>query len=381
MFATNLTHGRPYVFPLTESETGMSKFRGKERLYFTEEEMKQYLPTNVVDWMVKNSNPYSVENGREGKDPSIETGLKMRELPQPRDFPVLLAARMSLAFPFLISAIPLHAINHDLPYGKRTFQRCWFSDGGISSNFPIHLFDGLVPIWPTFGIHLEPEIKDREEIYLPHRYDQGYGESWNLFAEKSKSIGKLGGFISAIINAMQNWNDNTLRRLPGFRDRVVRVRLKEGEGGMNLDMNPCKIKELAERGERAADVLIKHFANNSSKEWQASGWDEHRFVRFNNLLRMMKARTPNLSKALSDNPTYTPSLKDLLKSFCDAKDDNGNSISPPGYEECMTPEEMDAYGKILVALDTLANEMAKSNNISFKSIPKPEAELRVRPPL
>lgn len=235
MFSTNLTHGRPYVFPLSEPETGESRFRSRERLYFTEEEMRHYLPPNVVDWMVEKSNPYGVENGREGKDPPTEAGLGMRELPKPEDFPVLLAARMSLAFPFLISAIPLHAINHDLPPGKRKFHRCWFSDGGISSNFPIHLFDGLVPIWPTFGIHLEPEIKDREESYLPQAYDKGYGESWSLFAEKPKSVGKLGGFISAIINAMQNWNDNTLRRLPGFRDRVVRVRLKDGEGGMNLN--------------------------------------------------------------------------------------------------------------------------------------------------
>lgn len=152
MFSTNLAHGRPYVFPLAEAETGESRFRSRERLYFTEAEMRQYLPPKVVEWMVKNSEPYVMEQGREGKDPPTDAAEGRRELPEPKDFPVLLAARMSLAFPFLISAVPLHAIDHDLPPGERKFSRCWFSDGGISSNFPIHLFDGLVPIWPTFGI-------------------------------------------------------------------------------------------------------------------------------------------------------------------------------------------------------------------------------------
>ncbi|KAG1385865.1 hypothetical protein G6F59_017159 [Rhizopus arrhizus] len=34
------------------------------------------------------------------------------------------------------------------------FRICWFSDGGISSNFPIHLFDAALPRWPTFAINL-----------------------------------------------------------------------------------------------------------------------------------------------------------------------------------------------------------------------------------
>lgn len=89
-----------------------------------------------------------------------------------------------------------------------------------------------------------------EKFYLPSRYDEGYEESWSLFAEKPEPAGILGGFISAIINTMQNWNDNTVRLMPGFRDRVARVRLEDGEGGMNLNMEPHIIEDLVERGRR-----------------------------------------------------------------------------------------------------------------------------------
>lgn len=68
---------------------------------------------------------------------------------------------------------------------------------------------------------------------------------------------------------MQNWNDNTVRLMPGFRDRVARVRLEDGEGGMNLNMEPHIIEDLAERGEEAANELIRRFC---IFQWKCSGW-------------------------------------------------------------------------------------------------------------
>lgn len=382
MFSTNLSHGRPYVFPLSESQTGTSRFRDRERLYFTKEEMLCYLPRDVVTWMVERSRPYVIEQGREGKDPPTDAAKGRRELPEPEDFPVLLAARMSLSFPFLISAIPLHAIDHDFPDGKRKFRHCWFSDGGISSNFPIHLFDGLVPMWPTFGIELEPAIKDRAFFYLPQKYAAGYGECWNLFAENNEPASKLGGFISALVNAMQSWNDNTLRRMPGVRDRVVRVRLDASEGGLNLNMEPEVITRLSERGVAAAEELIQRFAIKTPDGDEAPGWDEHRFVRLNNLLKMMKARIPALIEALNPSCQHATNLDDLINKYFSANDYDGTPLSPPGYENPMTNDEKRAYRILVDILASLATEMtAANNNIPFKPIPKPEPELRVRPPL
>jgi len=39
---------------------------------------------------------------------------------------------------------------------------CGFSDGGICSNFPLHLFDSALPRWPTFGLNLRETRADRE---------------------------------------------------------------------------------------------------------------------------------------------------------------------------------------------------------------------------
>jgi hypothetical protein len=67
-----------------------------------------------------------------------------RKIPLPDTFPILLAARMSLSFPILFAAVPLWAIDYEHPRAERDFERCMFFDGGISSNFLMHLFDGLI---------------------------------------------------------------------------------------------------------------------------------------------------------------------------------------------------------------------------------------------
>src|SRR5687767_15889975 len=60
-------------------------------------------------------------------------------------------ARMSLSFPGLLSAVPLYAVDRN---GDQTVVRHLFSDGGISSNFPMHFSDSLLPKRPTFGVNL-----------------------------------------------------------------------------------------------------------------------------------------------------------------------------------------------------------------------------------
>jgi predicted acylesterase/phospholipase RssA len=380
MFSTNLSHGRPYIFPLPERNSQPTRFRDRERLYFTEREMKRCLPSDVVALMVEKSQPYSVEPGREGKDPPTDAASAngMRELPEPRDFPVLLAARMSLSFPFLFTAIPLHAIDHDPPRNRK-FRRCWFSDGGISSNFPMHLFDGLVPMWPTFGLNLEPEVKGRGRVFLPEKYDQGYGERWNHIPDE-EGASKLGGFISAIVGTMQNWNDNSLARMPGVRDRVARIRLSKDEGGMNLNMEARLITNIAERGVEATEELLQRFAMPSPNGGQAEGWDENRFVRLHVLLKMLAARSPGVVAALSQTCGHATDFSRLLDKMMQATYEDGRPKPPPGYEEPMTQEQRRKLDAFVTALRDLATAMTTlAQPIPFKPIPNPE--LRVRPPL
>lgn len=381
VLSTNLSHGRPYTFPLNEQEreTGAaSHFRASERLYFKPDELKPYLPADVHKWMVSRARPYVVEPGREGSDPSFERAEKLGlvELPPPEDFPVLLAARMSLSFPLLFSAIPLWAINHEIGHKPRDFYRCWFSDGGISSNFPMHLFDGLIPRWPTFGITLEPEIAGRDnEPYLPPSYRKGYGERWDLFDVKSPDISRFGGFVSAIVTTMQNWNDATLSRMPGVRDRVVHVHLNKKEGGMNLNMEIDTIDAISQRGAAAAEKLIARFATPAPNREQAEGWDEHRLVRTNVLLKMLEERAPVVVNALSLDCPHATSIDALI--------DAAGLTAAAGY---IRPLNADQLLTLHGLVDAVRAQGEALNNIAggphpnpFVALPKPE--LRVRPPL
>jgi len=379
MFSTNLSHGRPYIFPLPEIDLQPTRFRDRDRLYFTEEEMTRCLPSHVVIWLMEKSTAYTLEPGREGKDPPTSAAQGRRALPDPQDFPVLLAARMSLSFPLLFTAIPLHAIDHDPPK-NRQFRRCWFSDGGISSNFPMHLFDDLVPMWPTFGISLEPEVEGRGLFFLPQQYDQGYGERWNHFAEQTEPVSKLGGFIGAIVSSMQNWNDNSLARMPGVRDRVARVRLNEKEGGMNLNMEAPLIEAIAKRGVQSTEELVQRFTIISAGDAQAKGWDEHRFVRLHVLLKMIIARSSGLASALDPSCKHATDFSKLLDHALNASYEDGELKLPPGYETPMTKEQHEELNNFVKQLRTLADLMANQPQpIPFRPIPSPE--LRVRPPL
>ncbi len=377
MFSTNLGHGRPYIFPLADVAEQGSRFRSRDRLFFSQTELARYLPPVVLDWMVAHGRRYQPEPGREGRDPSAADAAahQLLELPPPQDFPVILAARMSLSFPLLFAALPLWAIDHD-QVGQAPFQRCWFSDGGISSNFPMHLFDGLVPSWPTFGINLEDAIPGRPDTYLPDSYDTGYGERWNRFDhEGADGAARFGGFFSAILGAMQNWNDNALARMPGVRDRIARVRLKPSEGGLNLNMEGPVIQAVADRGERAALSLVARFVAADPAGPQAPGWDEQRWVRLGVLLKLIQERAPGVLTALDPGLRHATPLHVLV-----ARAGDSTAAAPAGYEAPLTAAQQQALLAVVDALHSLVGTMAQPGcGSDFQPVPRPE--LRVRPSL
>jgi hypothetical protein len=297
----------------------------------------------------------------------------LKELPEGKDFPILLAARMSLSFPLLFSAIPLWAIDYDPEQKDRDFERCMFSDGGISSNFPVHMFDGLVPLWPTFGVQLEPKLPDRENmVYLPKKYLEGYGERWDRFASKAGGASRMGGFIAAIVSTMQNWNDNTSSRMPGVRDRVVRVRLGEKDGGMNLNMDPATIKEVAERGKLAAQELIDRFVGSPSASGTAEGWDDQRWIRFATSLSMLEKRFFGVDLALRDGHPHAQDYLAIIES--------GAGRVLPGEKAELTSEQIAALKECLAAMRVFHAAMKSGyGNMAFKAIP--ETDLRIRPSL
>jgi hypothetical protein len=361
VFTTNLTHGRPYVFPHTDT---------KARLFFDREELAKYLPPNVMGWIDRHARDY-VPNG-EG-EPPVEAAreLRLRELPDARAFPILLAARMSLSFPLLFSTVPLWAIDYTKPRGKRRFERCIFSDGGICSNFPMHLFDGLATAWPTFGIQLEEVLEERtNRVFLPKHYRLGYGDRWNHFDRGDKSLSRLAGFLSSIIVTMQNWNDTTLARMPGVRDRVVRLRLDEKEGGINLNMPEPLIETIAGYGRLAAQELIDHYGE--AREPSTRGWNEQRWVRLDVLINGLRQRLTGLGVALDERLPHATSYDELIaQSMAEA---------PPGHDQPLTSAQADALRNLIEALRKVSDEF-RAHPQGYSHTPVPEPELRIRPPL
>lgn len=305
MMTTNLTHRRPYRLPLRDDED----LRENHLFYFRPEEFRRLFPEPVVQWMLAHPRPHGGDPERIARRQALGK-LGYQPMPAPADLPVVVATRMSLSFPILLSAVPLHSIDRGPFPENEQPERCWFSDGGICSNFPLHFFDAALPLRPTFSLDLteKPAGTPKEELRprMDERNNQGIRERWHRFdteipatagvvpAAKSDPV-RLLGFVWAIIATMQNWTDATQGRLPGYRDRIVRVPLTPDEGGLNLDMPPERIAGLTQRGAQAAELLLAHFDVPAGHAVMT--WDNHRWIRLRAYLAALEKSLKQLDTA------------------------------------------------------------------------------------
>lgn len=270
MITTNLGQKRPHVLP----DLAGTAAAGGEAFYFDPAELRRVVPGWVVDWMT-----------RDGVAPDAATGLY--PFPQLDDLPVVLAARMSLSFPLLVCAVPLH---HEAG-GVRA--RVLFSDGGVTSNFPIHFFDALLPSRPTFGIALEPL---REEGGRRVRLPMSGAGSLPLGVAP---IAGLWSFAMTLFDAASGWHERLQASLPGYRERIVTIGLKDGEGGLNLRMSPEEVAMLGGFGERAGALLAGGPAESASDR-EDFDFDHHRFRRFLVAYMVLEHTLADAAKAWGD---------------------------------------------------------------------------------
>jgi hypothetical protein len=275
MMTTDLTHGRPLRLPVPYQPHDHILEDDGGALFFDECELRRFFPGDVVDHLVRHALPAS--DGTAGHLQRLRVG-HLKHFPIGPDLPVVVATRMTLSFPVLISAIPLYTLNfHHQP--DPTLVRVLFSDGGIASNFPVHFFDSPLPRRPTFALNLIGfEPGEKPDPAKPELAVRAPGAVNERAYQHVAQIESLGGFFTAIKDAMQNWRDNAQAQLPGFRDRVVHLKLDKGEGGLNLNMKPDKITELNDRGRCAGEALVGLFANQGATK--PEHWNDHRFVRY-----------------------------------------------------------------------------------------------------
>ena len=363
---TCVSFGRPYELPFTD-----------KIFAFDEEEWRRYFPNSVMNYLVEEANKIDSKTlKRDGKLP----------LPVGDSMPIVIAVRMSLSFPGLFSMVPLYAINYDAKKqedGQHPMMKVWFSDGGITSNLPIHRFDSLFPRWPTLGINLQYTDQDGKPsrssvkdslIYMIKKRNHGTRDLWNVFDGKKSPTKNVMGFISGLFTSAQNWHDNAFLRLPSFRDRVVEIWLKPDEGGLNLTMPEETIKKLIERGNQAGIKLRDRFLNTDPDD--SLSWDGHRWARLRTGLSGLSVYLQQFSRSV-DHPM---SQDRKLHEFLLDKD------TPPGYKFDAPAQLSDAK----MAIDELLDYLKKIESLQsctdnpekpFCGGPRPAVEIGTKAPI
>ncbi len=349
MITTCLTLGRPFRLPFE-----------KDIFYYRSDELYGFLPAYVVNWMNAHQRAPSKS------DPSaVQRNLYLKNLgytplPEAADFPIVLAARMSLSFPFLLSAMRLYAIDWTQPQTKTApaLEAAWFSDGGLSSNFPISLFDASLPQWPTLGITLEDfPPHDTRPVVMAANNNSMIGSTWSRF-------GGNPGFYGAIFNCMQNWRDNMQSEAPGFRDRIAHIRLSGTEGGLNLTMPPNVIATLLARGEDAGAQLVEHFALHPASAIQTN-WNNHRWIRYRSTLAALEPYAQDFHAAWNSTlPWNVPAYATLGTTAHSYKFATGVATTAANVSNHM--------------LD-IANDTAPPNDSLTIRAPRPLTRLAARP--
>jgi predicted acylesterase/phospholipase RssA len=279
---TSLTEGRPYSIPFQDGA-----------LYFDPDELNKLFPPVIINAIIAAS---TLAKQKEDQLPAdnrpkqperpvsspTDANKHLIRLPDSSELPILVATRMSLSFPGLLSAIPFYRVDYTIPrnqdqsaseYATRVGTKIWFSDGGICSNFPINFFDSPIPRWPTFGINLTsapitqcettPRPPAKFVSMLPPAaparlvWNNLGDAAWtpNGVVEQRNPIDCIARFAHSIMNTMQNWRDNLQAIAPGYRDRIVTVELCRDEGGLNLNMPDTLIQTLTDRGSAAGKLL------------------------------------------------------------------------------------------------------------------------------
>jgi hypothetical protein len=359
MVSTNLNQGLPYELPFRDNI-----------FLFKKSEMEDLFPKYIVDYMVETSGEiHRYKAGTDGHAHNIDQDHFPKDkdgkdqyffAPRPDRFPVAVAMRMSLAVPIFISAIPFYTITEsglerlrqgrDLREPEETkrqkvhndIQQNWFSDGGTTSNFPIHFFDNWLPTRPTFGINLtampaeaiQGEHLDRSYLSVIHGTfsgtdehaadEDGDGRPDGEETQYSRPIPAIVlpkadetqnpewrpianplDLLMKVLDTARENHDNVQSMLPGYRERIVQVRFAVGEGGLNLAMSPDTIERIRTKGETAADKLLCDF-----------DFDQHRWTRFLSLMALLENQLEMMDGAFRQQSANNEwqNYKDLLAS-------------------------------------------------------------------
>jgi hypothetical protein len=354
MVTTSLMDERPYSLPLDT-----------DRFFFKREEWSRIFSARVMKFLLAKCRPFTPASGEKNA---------FFYFPEPAHLPLIVAARMSLSFPGLISAVPLWTRDFTLrdKADMDKLRRCLFSDGGVTNNFPIQFFDHLLPNSPTFAISLDEydskrngdsmDDPKRPLVWLPTKAVNGFQLPIVPFQG-------LVAFLLRLVYSAKDWQDNLQSTLPGYRERIVHVVLKPDQGGLNLNMSPETIETLVSYGQRAGILLRDQF-----------DMDEHRWRRFLVSMARMEQTLDEVALAYEQVPgQFGKFLDDYVKDDAPYLNPVVSGDRPPYSQD--TKARVDEMLKRAAQLVELGKNWRTPPTIrgDGKKIPHPQTDLRITP--
>ncbi|MBS0435593.1 MAG: patatin-like phospholipase family protein [Proteobacteria bacterium] len=380
MFSTLVSLGRPLRLPLLD---------GSPRLFYRPGEWADYFHEALMRAVVPVSRPYAPASD---SDPPVDKGsdaqqaLKRELLEVPvGDLPIAIAARMSLSYPLLFSCVPVYAIDYEIDDAdRRELHRVWMTDGGLCTNFPIHLFDAALPRWPTFALMLSRRLKNfkRQSVWLPEMHLEGRADNWDRGVPGAVQGGKQAGLLGLLLGMVMtglNWNDALTSRLPQVRNRVLRMALRDNEGQLNLAMPGERILRMAnEYGTGGGKLLVRRFGRGDGPPRRA--WREHLYVRALTELRGLRAHLRGFALAATSSGHSVP-LAELLRRATRCRPLRERHNRPDRCGDSLTPAQADALLQATAAVAALEQELARLEREFGPYRPAPVPELTLRAPL
>jgi hypothetical protein len=252
-------------------------------------------------------------------------------------------------------------------------RRIYFSDGGITSNCPVHLFDAPLPAYPTFGVNLY-----RLPAGTPPRVSRSDTADPELDDVSTPDAGKWKTplpFILRILRTSRDWRDGLQRRLPGYRERIVHVGLSPESGGLNLAMTPRTIRRLGRVGAVAARRLERDFST-PRRVGEPNAWERHRWTRARSTLTALHRYLKAFESVLLPGPDMRelqgddPDTRRLLQVEQPARDPwSGRVARQQGAGLA------DGAAALLRAVDS-----ARPSTAMDELAPEPRPDLRISPP-
>lgn len=151
---------------------------------------------------------------------------------RPDSFPLALAARISAGYPVFFPPVVLKDV--------KTRKDGWLVDGGVTSGFPVFLFDDPKPLRPTWGFELHD------------------GPAYNPIS----GIGWIVPYVLALINTSINALDDL--ELRDFGDRVVAIDAR-GVNALDFSLSEAQKKALYDAGYSSAKIFFATKADSTNR--------------------------------------------------------------------------------------------------------------------